>query len=50
MEVEDLGQHISRRFNEDLEHTTPVSYEEWRRRPLHVRMLDDFFYRFHRLL
>ena len=38
------------RFNEDLEHTTPVSYEEWRRRPLHVRMLDDFFYRFHRLL
>lgn len=38
------------RFNEDLEHTTPVSYEDWRRRPLHVRMLDDFFYRFHRLL
>ena len=38
------------RFKEDLEHTTPVSYEEWRRRPLHVRMLDDFFYRFHRLL
>ena len=38
------------RFNEDLEHTMPVSYEEWRRRPLHVRMLDDFFYRFHRLL
>jgi cardiolipin synthase len=38
------------RFNEDLEHTRPVSFEEWRRRPLHVRMLDDFFYRFHRLL
>jgi len=38
------------RFNEDLEHAKPVSYEEWRRRPLHVRMLDDFFYRFHRLL
>jgi cardiolipin synthase len=38
------------RFNEDLEHATPVSYEEWRRRPVHVRMLDDFFYRFHRLL
>jgi cardiolipin synthase len=38
------------RFNEDLEHTKLVSYEEWRRRPLHVRMLDDFFYRFHRLL
>jgi cardiolipin synthase len=38
------------RFNEDLEHSTPVSYEEWRRRPLHVRVLDDFFYRFHRLL
>jgi len=38
------------RFNEDLEHAKLVSYEEWRRRPLHVRMLDDFFYRFHRLL
>ena len=38
------------RFNEDLEHTKLVSYEEWRRRQLHVRMLDDFFYRFHRLL
>ncbi|MBW2159678.1 MAG: cardiolipin synthase B, partial [Deltaproteobacteria bacterium] len=38
------------RFNADLEHAKPVSYEEWRRRPLHVRMLDDFFYRFHRLL
>jgi cardiolipin synthase len=38
------------RFNEDLEHAKPVSYDEWRRRPLHVRMLDDFFYRFHRLL
>jgi cardiolipin synthase len=38
------------RFNQDLEHAKPVSYEEWRRRPLHVRMLDDFFYRFHRLL
>jgi cardiolipin synthase len=38
------------RFNEDLEHAKPVSYEEWRRRPLHVRVLDDFFYRFHRLL
>ena len=38
------------RFNEDLEHTRPVSLEEWRRRPLHVRMLDEFFYRFHRLL
>ena len=38
------------RFNQDLEHAKPVSYEEWKRRPLHVRMLDDFFYRFHRLL
>ena len=38
------------RFNEDLEHTRPVFYDEWKRRPLHVRMLDDFFYRFHRLL
>ena len=28
----------------------PVSYDAWRRRPLHVRMLDSFFYRFRRLL
>jgi len=41
---------MEERFNLDLEHAKPVSYEEWRRRPLHVRMLDDFFYRFHRLL
>ncbi|MBW2546571.1 MAG: cardiolipin synthase ClsB [Deltaproteobacteria bacterium] len=38
------------RFNEDLEHAKPVSYDEWRRRPLHERMLDNFFYRFRRLL
>lgn len=41
---------IEERFNLDLAHAKPVSYEEWRRRPWHVRMLDDFFYRFHRLL
>lgn len=41
---------MEERFNADLENTRPVSYEEWRRRPLHVRMLDDFFYRFHKLL
>jgi cardiolipin synthase len=38
------------RFNEDLLHTNPISYERWRRRPLYVRMLDSFFYRFRRLL
>jgi cardiolipin synthase len=41
---------MEERFNEDLANATPVSYDEWRRRPMHVRMLDDFFYRFHRLL
>jgi cardiolipin synthase len=41
---------MEERFNEDLAHAKPVSYEEWRRRPLHARMLDDFFYRFHKLL
>jgi len=41
---------MEERFDLDLERTKPVSYEEWRRRPLHVRMLDDFFYRFHKLL
>ncbi len=38
------------RFDQDLEHAKPVSYEEWKRRPVLVRVLDDFFYRFHRLL
>jgi len=41
---------MEERFNKDLAYATPVSYEQWRRRPVHVRMLDDFFYRFHRLL
>jgi cardiolipin synthase len=41
---------MEERFDLDLEHAKPVSYDEWRRRPLHVRMLDDFFYRFHKLL
>jgi cardiolipin synthase len=41
---------MEERFNQDLEHTSPVSYEDWKRRPLHQRMLDDFFYRFHKLL
>jgi len=45
-----LAGAMEERFNEDLEHTKPVSYEEWKRRPLHIRMLDDFFYRFHKLL
>lgn len=38
------------RFNEDLSQAHLVSYEQWRRRPLHVRMLDNFFYLFRRLL
>ncbi len=41
---------MEERFREDLGRTRPVSYDEWRRRPLHQRMLDDFFYRFHKLL
>jgi phosphatidylserine/phosphatidylglycerophosphate/cardiolipin synthase-like enzyme len=38
------------RFDQDLERTKPIVYEAWKRRPLLVRMLDDFFYRFHKLL
>ena len=41
---------MEERFNQDLEQTSPVSHEDWKRRPLHQRMLDDFFYRFHKLL
>jgi hypothetical protein len=41
---------MEQRFHEDLENTKPVSYEDWKRRPLHLRMLDDFFYRFYKLL
>ena len=38
------------RFNEDLERSKPVRYEDWRRRPRGQQVLDDFFYRFHKLL
>ncbi len=41
---------MEERFNQDLETASPVSHEDWKRRPLHQRMLDDFFYRFHKLL
>lgn len=41
---------MEERFEVDLEQTKPVSYADWKRRPLHQRMLDDFFYRFHKLL
>ncbi len=41
---------MERRFAEDLANTKPVSLPEWRNRPLPARVLDDFFYRFHKLL
>ncbi|MDH3624928.1 MAG: phospholipase D-like domain-containing protein [Myxococcales bacterium] len=41
---------MEQRFNEDLEQAKPISYEEWRRRPLLVRMLDSFFYLFRKML
>jgi cardiolipin synthase len=41
---------MEERFHQDLRRTIPVSHDQWRRRPLHQRMLDDFFYRFHKLL
>ncbi|MFZ1866033.1 MAG: phospholipase D-like domain-containing protein, partial [Polyangiales bacterium] len=41
---------MEQRFAEDLANTKPVSYAEWRDRALSARMLDDFFYRFHKFL
>jgi len=41
---------MEERFDKDLESAKPVSYEEWRARPLYLRLLDDFCYRFHKLL
>lgn len=38
------------RFEEDLAHAKPVSYEQWRRRPWVVQMLDRFFYSFRKML
>ncbi|MGD8606353.1 MAG: phospholipase D-like domain-containing protein [Myxococcales bacterium] len=50
--VEDsaVARAMEQRFDEDLADTKQVSLDEWRDRPLHARMLDDFFYRFHKLL
>jgi len=50
--VEDasVARAMEERFHQDLGRTTVVSHDAWRRRPLHQRMLDDFFYRFHKLL
>jgi cardiolipin synthase len=45
-----VARAMEQRFTEDLANTKPVSYAEWRDRPLSARMLDDFFYRFHKLL
>jgi len=45
-----VARAMEQRFTEDLANTEPVSYAEWRDRPLSARMLDDFFYRFHKLL
>ncbi|MDH3727365.1 MAG: phospholipase D-like domain-containing protein [Myxococcales bacterium] len=41
---------MERRFNEDLEQAKPISYAQWRRRPLLVRVLDRFFYLFRKML
>lgn len=41
---------MEQRFNEDLEQAKPISYEQWRRRPLLIRMLDRFFYLFRKML
>ena len=50
IEDTDLARAMEQRFDEDLESAMPVSYEAWKHRPLHVKVLDDFFYRFHKLL
>ena len=41
---------MERRFAQDLGNTKAVSHSEWRARPISARMMDDFFYRFHKLL
>jgi len=41
---------MEQRFNEDLQQAERISYEQWRRRPLFVRVLDRFFYLFRKML
>lgn len=50
--VEDaaVAQAMKQQFKRDLANAKPVSLEEWRDRSVGARMLDDFFYRFHKLL
>lgn len=50
IEDAEVAHAMEQRFQEDLANAKRVSYEEWRCRPLSSRMLDDFFYRFHKLL
>jgi cardiolipin synthase len=50
IEDSSVARAMEQRFEEDLANTKPVSYVEWRDRPLRARMLDDLFYRFHKLL
>ncbi|MGB5810856.1 MAG: cardiolipin synthase [Polyangiales bacterium] len=41
---------MERRFHEDLAQAEAISYEHWKRRPLHIRVLDRFFYLFRKML
>lgn len=50
--VEDakVASAMERRFHEDLASAEPVSYSQWKRRPVWVRVLDRFFYSFRKML
>ena len=45
-----VARALEERFYEDLRRCKPVDYARWRARPLQSRLLEDFFYRFRRLL
>ncbi|MEM7138955.1 MAG: cardiolipin synthase [Myxococcota bacterium] len=41
---------LERQFNEDLALAHEVSYDDWKRRPVAIRMLDRLFYMFRKML
>lgn len=45
-----VGGAMKARFEQDLEHSMPVSRRDWRFRPLSERMVESFFYLFRKLL
>lgn len=50
IEDEEVGAAMEKRFFEDLAHAPAVDLVAWRRRPMRDRLVENFFYRFRKML